>query len=197
MNMKRISHNQGFTLIEMVVSVGLFTVVLFMATSAFLTVVNADRKSRAVRIGADNLNLALEDMQRRIKTGSTYYCWNAGPDIGGVGDCASAVAGTTFSFTEQDGATRTTYAWDSVTKAIYRESVGLVPHSGETIRVTAPEISIDNVKFVVQGSTPGVIADGGDSIQPHVKILIKGSIAGKTLTAFDIQTMITQRNYDS
>ena len=53
------------------------------------------------------------------------------------------------------------------------------------------------MKFIVKGSTPGAVADGGDGIQAYVTIVINGSIAGATPTSFSIQTMITQRNYDS
>lgn len=205
MSMNRILHKQklprrnsnGFTLIEMVVSIGLFTIVLFIATSAFLTVVNADRKSRSVRIAADNLNLALEDMQRRVKTGLNYYC-GTDTTLTGVYDCPGGTSGASFSFLEQDGQTRTTYTYDSGSKAIYRQSSGAIAlYPGENIRVTAPEISISDVKFIVKGSTPGAVADGGDGVQAYVTIVISGSIAGAQPTNFNIQTMITQRNYDS
>lgn len=191
MIMKRNSNKKGYTLVEMIVSIGLFTIVLFIATSAFLSVVNADRKSRAVRIASDNLNLALEDMQRRIRTGSSYYCGALNTDVGGVGDCPSG--GDTLSFTEQDGVTRTTYHWGgSSDKTIYRIS------STGSIQVTAPEISIYGLKFIVQGST---LATDGDTNQPYVNIVIDGSIidAAHTMlnTTFKIQTTVTQRNYDS
>lgn len=191
-------NSKGFTLIEMIVSIGLFTIVMFIATSAFLAVVNADRKSRSVRIAADNLNLSLEDMQRRIKTGLNYYCGTSA-SLTMVLDCPGATSAISFSFLEQDGQTRTIYTYDPTAKAIYRESSGVsvLYYPGEKVRVTAPEISINSVKFIVKGSTPGVIADGGDSVQAYVTIVINGSIAGATPTNFNIQTMITQRNYDS
>ena len=42
-------NKNGFTLVEMIVSIGLFTIALFIASSAFLAVLNADRKSRATQ----------------------------------------------------------------------------------------------------------------------------------------------------
>ncbi|HAT68678.1 MAG: hypothetical protein A2481_01380 [Candidatus Yonathbacteria bacterium RIFOXYC2_FULL_47_9] len=190
------STQRGFTLVEMIVSIGLFTIVLFIATSAFLTVVATDRKSRALRIGVDNMNLTLEDMQRRIKTGSSYYCGESSIATDTL-DCGAGGSSTSFSFLEQNGQIRTIYAYDSVSKAIYRASYGAVSYPGETIRVTAPEISITSVKFITRGTTSGIVVDGGDSAQPYVTIAIKGSIAGKTPTVFNIQTTVTQRNYDS
>jgi prepilin-type N-terminal cleavage/methylation domain-containing protein len=180
---------QGFTLVEMIVSIGLFTIVLFIATSAFLTVVNADRKSRNVRITADNLNLALEDMQRRVRTGSNYWCGAGGDSSPSVQDCPGS--DTTFSFTEQDG-TRTTYTLGGT--IIKRKT------ATGSIDVTAPEIVINNLKFLVQGSAIGPGSGGTDKNQPSVVIMLTGSItdaAHPSLSeSFNIQTMVTQRNYD-
>lgn len=185
------SHKQGFTLIEMVVSIGLFTIVLFIATSAFLNVVNADRKSRAVRVAADNLNLALEDMQRRIRTGSYYYC-------GTGGDTAQVVSDTcvnnnsTFSFTEQNG-TRTTYTWNGT--SIFRTT-----GAGAPVVTTAPEINVYRLSFMVRGSALGPSGGGTDPNQPYVVISVAGKIVSAAQPAtgvdFNIQTIVTQRNYD-
>lgn len=190
--MKRNSRNQGFTLIEMIVSLGLFTIVLFISTSAFLTIVNADRKSRAVRIATDNLNLALEDMQRRVRTGSYYWCGTGGDlSLVAVQDCPAG--SDTLSFTEQDGTTRTTYF---LGPGVIKRQTAL-----GSIDVTAPEISITNLKFMVQGSALGPSSSGVDTIQPYVVILIDGAVnnaAHPALnTSFKIQTTVTQRNYDS
>lgn len=175
--MKLSRTQRGFTLIEMTVSLGLFTIIMFVATSAFLSIVNTDRKARSVRIAADNLNIALEDMSRRIKTGSTYKC---GGGVG-TGDCLSPL--NSFAFTEQDGTTRTTYSWSS--SAIWRGAE----------RVTSPEINITSLKFLVSGSNN---LTSGDKKQPMVVIAIDGSLgSGIASTTFKIQTTITQRAYDN
>ena len=176
----------GFTLVEMIVSIGLFTIVLFIATNAFLTIVNADRKSRSVRVATDNLNLALEDMSRRIKTGTTYFCGT--PDAGGVGDCNPPA--DTFSFTGQDGITRVTYSYNANEKSIRREIGGV------SMRVTSPEVFITSLKFIVQGSALAP----GDKNQPYVVVVVDGTLsAGPSVsnTTFKIQTAVTQRAYDN
>jgi prepilin-type N-terminal cleavage/methylation domain-containing protein len=182
-------NKRGFTLVEMIVSIGLFTIVLFIATNAFLTIVNADRKSRSVRVATDNLNLTLEDMSRRIKTGSMYFCGTASA---GVNDCA--LGGTTFSFTGQDGL-RAIYSFNTTEHSIHREISG-----GASMRVTSPEITITGLKFIVQGSALGPSAGGSDYNQPYVVILVDGKLsAGPSAsnTTFKIQTAVTQRAYDN
>lgn len=176
-------NHKGFTLLEMIVSIGLFTVILFISSSAFLAVLNADRKSRATRTAMDNLNLSLEDMSRRVKTGTTYNCGGGA----GVADCV-APGLNSIAFTEQDGTTRTIYRLQTDAfgkKFIERERSGVV------LRATAPEIDISNLAFVVGGTTVG------DIVQPYVIILVNGTVSGGSVSSsFKIQTMVTQRAYD-
>lgn len=168
---------RGFTLIEMTVSLGLFTIIMFIATSAFLSIVNTDRKARSVRIVADNLNIALEDMSRRIKTGSTYNCGGGA----GTNNCPSPGL-SSFAFTEQNEVTRTVYTL--IGNAIMRG----------TERITSPEITITNLKFIVSGSAVG----SADNKQPMVVIVVDGSLgSGAASTTFKIQTTVTQRAYDN
>ncbi len=180
---------RGFTLVEMIVSIGLFTVVMFISSSAFLTVLSADRKSRATRIAIDNLNLSLEDMSRRIKTGTTYNC-SGGT---GVNDACSIPA--TIAFTEQDGCTRTTYRLTGQVIDRAKSSVSPLPPGCTTMtaigptQATAPEIEINNLRFIVGGTA-------SDSIQPYVIILVDGKTKGAVTSSFKIQTMVTQREYD-
>lgn len=173
--------SNGFTLIEMVVSIGLFTIVLFIASSAFLTIVNSDRKARSIRVATDNLNLTLEDMSRRIKTGSKYYCGTT--DSGGVGDCVGG--SSSMFFNGQDG-----------TRVGYSLSAGGISRTfngAPALPVTSPEINITNLKFIVKGSTVG------DAFQPSVLVSVAGVLSGgpnATSTTFNLQTLVTQRAYD-
>ncbi len=194
-------HKKGFTLVEMIVSIGLFTIVLFIASSAFLAVLNADRKSRATRIAIDNLNLSLEDMSRRIKTGTTYNCGGGA----GVADCSS---GEVLAITDQDNQ-----------RVIYKRGIGTTPittgfggsgcgatfssstqgclirdKAGTALLVTGKDIHIQNLRFVVNGTAP---LSSSDVVQPYVVVLVDGlTTAGKITSTFKLQTTITQRMYD-
>lgn len=205
----------GFTLVEMTVSIGLFTIVLFIATSAFLSIVNADRKSRPVRIATDNLNLALEDMTRRIKTGSSYYC-SANYVATGGNDCVSG--NVSISFTDQVG-TRTGYKFGTnadCNNASYFPMINPYGIAGTAKRcilrrdpsvpamwipVTSTEINITSLKFFVKGSTAFVGVPPAVEVQPTVLVVIDGIVGNASDPAknasFKIQSMITQRMYDN
>ncbi|HBB44022.1 MAG: hypothetical protein UW27_C0017G0035 [Parcubacteria group bacterium GW2011_GWA1_44_13] len=178
--MKLANSQRGFTLIEMTVSLGLFTIIMFIATSAFLSIVNTDRKARSVRIAADNLNIALEDMSRRIKTGSNYYCGAGGETLLSVNNCTSGVNSILF-FTDQNG-DRTKY--EKFGTSIRRDGTP----------ITSTEIIISGLNFIVSGSAVG----SADNKQPMVTIVIDGSLgSGATESGFKIQTTVTQRAYDN
>ena len=174
---------RGFTLIEMIVSIGLFTIVLFIASSAFLSVVNADRKSRATRLTMDNLTVAMEDMTRRMKTGFAYMCGGTiESSITSVGDCSTP--NSSVVFTDQQGK-RTRYSLSE--GRIVRQ----IENDGPMLFMTAPEIIINKLQFVVNGTV------SGDDIQPYVRIFIEGTTGGGvTDSRFNLQTMVTQRSYD-
>lgn len=195
-------HKKGFTLVEMIVSIGLFTIVLFIASSAFLAVLNADRKSRATRTALDNLNLSLEDMSRRIKTGTTYHC---GGEPTGVSDCADpgniALAITDqnderviYKLGEGNGAVTTGNSASGCGNASFSATQGCLVRdkAGTALAVTGKDIDINFVRFVVNGTAPFP-----NPVQPYVTVLIEGvTTAGKITSGFRLQTTITQRMYD-
>lgn len=205
---------RGFTLLEMTVSLGLFTIIMFIATSAFLSIVNTDRKARATRIAIDNLNIALEDMTRKIKTGTTYYC---GESATGTYDCPVGTPSNALSFNDQSG-TRITYKLAQgggnitagtgcgFTNGVQGCILRTDPSSGLYMIATSPEIDITNLKFMVSGSLPcgggaNCVSSPGvtDTKQPTVVVLINGSlpaIGASATTTFKMQTTVTQRVYD-
>ena len=184
---------RGFTLVEMMVAVSLFAIVMVVASSALLTVIDADRRARAESSVLDNLDTALESMTRSIRVGSHYYCGIGAS--GRVNDCPSG--GTAFTFEPYGGNPLTNDQW------VYSwSSTG--PYAGEILRskddglsylpltATSSGLSISSVRFYVTGSTEG------DNFQPKVTITIEG-IAGpkpSDQVPFNVETTLSQRLYD-
>jgi len=167
----------GFTLIEMIVAVSLFTVVIFVSIGALLTISDASRKANSIRSVMDNLNFAIESMSRSIRTGTDYAC------VGG-GNCVNG--GTEISFVDQRGAT-VTYKYDAGTKSI------LVQKDAGAFRgITSAEVQIEGLTFYVAGV-------GADGKQPRIIITARGTagLKEKTKTSFSIQTTVSQRQIES
>lgn len=65
-------NNSGFTLIEIIVSLAIFTIVAVVAVGAFIKILDANKKAQALQSATNNLNFALESMTREMRVGSLY-----------------------------------------------------------------------------------------------------------------------------
>lgn len=188
----------------MLVSIGIFSVVMVVALGALVAMSEADRKAQTLNSAINNLSAALDSMTRTIRTGTTYHCGTG--TITTAQDCPNQVTGDPFfSFLANDG-TQVSYCLSAPSIngvitlvcntatscgagnscAILRQTTaGLIP-------MTAGEVNITNLAFFVKG------APIGDGLQPKVTILLNG-VASSTFskgTSFNVQTSVTQRIYD-
>lgn len=169
------NNNRGYTLIELVVAVGLFALIMTLASGAYFMMINLNRQVQGVTTGINNLSFALETMTRDIRTGTAYS--------GG---------GNSFSFTPADGGATITYTRG--TQQGVNGQVGdiTITKNSITTALTDPSVDITSLTFYVSGTTPG------DSDQPHVTIVVSGSVTyGPEKTElFSVETGATMRGSD-
>jgi len=172
----------GFTLVELIVSLGLFTVVMMISTSALLSLADTNKKVQSMRIAFDNLNLALESMSREIRMGSVYTCNPSLPVILVPGTAGSNCTGgnSTVAFFPQNGDTM-----------VYRLNGSIVQRSkdgGSNFSdITSSNVIINELMFYVRGA---LLTSGN---QPHLTISLDGTAGSRVSSKFRIQTTITQR----
>lgn len=185
---------RGFTLIEMIVSMSIFIVIMLMIVGALISLDNAARKARAVRLVTDNLSAAVDSMSRNIRMGSTFHCGcevtaaaYATPKDCSFTDNLGNGGQACFAFDGQNG--------DSANPAdqiVYQLSSNRIQRSvngGTTfLDLTAPELSVTDLRFFVYGSTV-------NQDQPMVTMLLRGvaGVTAKEKTSFNIQTTISGR----
>src|SRR3989338_1818580 len=80
--------NSGFTLIEMIVALGLFSVAILIGIGALMSMTVAAEKTKSISIVMDNLNFALESMTRSMRTCTDYHCGSGG-DLTEPSPCAT------------------------------------------------------------------------------------------------------------
>lgn len=187
---------RGFTLIEMLVAVTLFSVVMLVCIGALLALVAANKKAEALESVVNNLNIAVDGMVRSVREGSDYRC---GSSSGG--DCTN---GGTALYYQPYGCDPTKGCADWVYQfAVDSNGVGRIYHyrndgrchisDGTCIPITAPDVDIESLTFYVVGSTRG------DTTQPKVIFEIKGKAGGSNLksnSSFHIQATAVQRILD-
>ena len=179
--------NKGFTLVEMIVAVGLFAIVMVVATGAIFSIVGANRSAQSLNSAITNFSFAAESMVREIRTGHGYVCGQSTvPYSNTPTDCAtnSTLDNSAIAFTNADNI-QVSYFLDSGTHQIMKWVNG----TPSAIAITAPEVVIQSMDFYVVGA-----ADSLPKIQPKVLLVIKGySGVGKSQSGFNIQTLISQR----
>jgi prepilin-type N-terminal cleavage/methylation domain-containing protein len=172
---------RGFTLIELIVSVGLFSIVMTIVASSYLSLLSRDRQARATNDVANNLNFVLDTMARSIRTGTNYYC-----GVSGGPNCA-ATPQSTFSFLDDQGNT-VTYSLSAGGQILecYNSGTGCV-----ATPITDSRIVVDTLNFYARGIDTG----NGDQTQPEVTLVMHGKISADTTHTvfFTIQTSATQR----
>ncbi len=191
---------QGFTLVEVLVALSLFTVVVTMAVGTLLVLIDANTRQQYVQSVVTNISFALDSMTRDIRTGYHYYC------INGLGDNAQATGENTRdcpaggdslvitesgdSLTRGKGSNRIAYRYNAGDKSIERR----LGTTGVWQRLTAPEVKINTLDFIITGTD----TLPSDESSPTVTIFIEGK-AGETSeidTSFQMQTTVTQQLLD-
>lgn len=172
--------SRGYSLLELIVSLGIFSIVMLIVMAAYVNLISLDRQARAANQLSSSLSFALETMSRTIRTGTEYDCGTSNRNC-------EASGGSSLTFKDSEG---TATQYKLVTDAQGNGSLGMCTGSCVTTSpITDPRINVTRLTFFVQGV--GV----GDSMQPRVTIVVSGTMktdAGEA-TGFSIQTGATQR----
>lgn len=184
-------NNNGFTLIELMVSISIFSIIMLTAIGSFLVTVNLAKNARALRFAMDNVNFAMESMTRSIRMGTNYYCAiSSGPvymdENLGVQDCPGG--GTFIAFIPQKTNSYVAYKQTEVSSGFW--TLEKCDSSGVCVPTVSSDVNVKKINFIVKGS------DFNDEIQPSVHIIMQGDVMVKgEPVSFTIQTMASQRNF--
>ncbi len=164
---------RGFSLIEIIVSVGVFTVVAMLTVGSLLILTSAEKRVASAQINQDNLRFAMIEMTREIRNGIKYKLCGVAGDL------------TCFQFKNSNGK-----------PAQYRLDGNAVEYStdgGSNFnKITGSDIKIDRLEFKLAG------ADSTDNIQSRVTIVLRGVVKADTPheTAINLQTTISMLKLD-
>ena len=194
-------HNKqlGFTLIEMIVSLAVFSIVIAIAVGALLMLIANNKKVQNEQSVMTNLSFALDSMTREIRTGTDYYCvdsipadafdiddWTGGDDCSTNGDIGIAFVEAGDSITAGDS--RIAYFYDASEQKLYRKVGG-----DDSQSIVSSGIEILDADFFITGADR--LTDGNTS-QPSVTIRIEAQEVGGGEKTYFIQTAVTQRQLD-
>lgn len=195
------SSQSGFSLIELLVSLTIFTIVITMATGTLLVLLDANAKAQNIQAVINSVTFALDSMSREIRTASGYGCRQSNnppaPDnVSFTADCTSGGNYLTIiesgdSLTAGLTDARISYYYDDTYYGTYGALLRRLsdeawyPLTPETVRIT-------DMEFIVTGST------AGNALQPTVTIFVEGEAGelNNVSSTFSMQTSVTQRLID-
>lgn len=209
LNKDNVSSQKGFTLIEMLVAVGLFSVVMLVAVSAILSIIGNNKKAQGINNVVNNLNFAIESMVRDMKTGYLYRCDGTMPtsvqDTSGLCPENSGPQTSVAFFSTITGVPEAVmYSFVEPTTVDGQYVPGhIVKTTGETgspVELTSKtDVDIKSVQMFVHSPVPAseaaLLNPPQTPSQPGIFLIIKGeaNILGNEVTEFGLQTFISQR----
>jgi prepilin-type N-terminal cleavage/methylation domain-containing protein len=207
---------KGFTLVETMIAIGLFTVIMVIGITAVISVGNVNRKTQALRKVIDNMSFVMEDMARSMRLGDYFVCDESEleslnqNDV--YGDTGSGPGQKTADGNDCKSISFEPY-WDFRPTEYENQIVYYISHDGDTgvgtifkkensasfsepmVAITPSEINIDVDKsgFTVVGSE----RPPGDTRQPKITIVLVGTVTVNGYEAsFNMQTTVSQRSLD-
>lgn len=188
---------EGFSLVELMVSLTIFSIVMTVSVGTLLVLIDANAKSQALYSAMTNLSFATDNITRNIRTGYDYYCGSlsgASDNLPtGSQDCQNDADATGIAFTREKDSVRVGYRYNPTAQSI-EQLVDDNTGTDNWLRLTSDDVKV--TKFEVRPSgTRGVYDTPSDSIQPRITLLIEGYVNNglDTNTDFILQTSVTQR----
>ncbi len=188
-------------MIELIIAVSIFIVVTTISAGGFIRALRSQRSVFALISANSNSSLTIEQMTREIRTGfnfctAGFLCENETAFAqGGI----SGVKTDSLTFINE----RNEIITYDVRENAIRRKVGLaaVPN-----KITANNVNISNLEFILQGKTTDVGDDGGTNPgagaadgQTRVTILFTAGGVGRDVEniSFDFQTTVSPRALDT
>jgi len=184
---KILNSEKGFTLVELMVALGLFGIIVTISIGSVIGLFDANRKSQSLASVVNNLNFSIENMTRIIRFAGAYHCSLSVP-LSSPNDCSSGDVAVAVT----NGSGTTIFRFNSGTGKIETSTTG----GNSYTPITSDEVTIQSAKFYVFNTTPG---SGGDVNQPYILVIIRGFAGGSkpsSQSSFDVQTIISQRELD-
>ena len=194
MSINKIEKKGGFTLVEMLVAIAIFSIVMTVAAGALLNVIDANRKAQAIKTVINNLEFALEGISKDMRMGTEYSCSTDGGNTF-IGDCSGGGNAIRYKSPKAGNDWFAYYKFD-INKGQLWECLQNATRTCNTSSdyqplTTTEELTINKAVFYVLG----VENPDDPATQPRMILTISGTAGTKTRlqTTFDLQTGVSQR----
>ena len=171
-NIGNMKNKKGFTLLEVLVAVVVFVVVILIASTLFISAIQAQRYNLAYQELLDQTSYVMEYMSRKIrmaKKATDSACILEGSNY-------ESISSDYIKFIDQDG---------NCIKFLLNSGQLMEEKNTETaMPLTSPYLTINGFNVAIIG----------DELNRQPRVTLSLEITGKEDTSIDIQTSISQRD---
>jgi type II secretory pathway pseudopilin PulG len=175
---KKNNTKKGFSLVEMLVAIGIFMTIVTIAVSALISIIGANKRAQAIKNTIDSVNFVVETISRELRSGKEYSCV----------DLAECPSGSNKISYKNSLGNIITYEFkaDSDDLLTKKTDEG-VP---EVLISKDSGVKLDSMIFYVIGTNKDEL------MQPRVIITASGKIESKGVdnSSFNLQTTVSQRD---
>jgi prepilin-type N-terminal cleavage/methylation domain-containing protein len=184
---------RGFSLIEVLVSLSIFTIVVTISVGALMSIISANAKEQNAQSVMTNVTFALDSMTREIRTGTDYYCGPIAslPTSGNTtANCGGGAEG--FSFNEGGDSLTKNESSNRIAFRMNNDSIERRLGDGDWEAITSPDVHVHILRFVTTGATRG------DVNSPTLTLYVRGTagVDDEAQSDFNIETTVVQQLLD-
>lgn len=172
----------GFTLLEMIVSTGIFSIIVIASIGIMLSVTKAQLRTANLQAIQDNIRFSTELLTKEMRTGQKYQLTTA---------CTPTV-GEEISFDATSGPR--VYYLDDAKKALMRIKGAPTPTCDNAAQLTGEDITVETFLVQLRGQIVGA-NDGQPMATLALKISATDPVSGNK-TIMNLQTTVVQRIRD-
>jgi len=188
-------HRSGFTLVELLIAVALFSILVSIAAGGFVRALRSERQVSAMMSAESNVSIALEEMTREIRTGY-LFCHDPGSasPSAACASCSVVAGGQTQTWT----CPNIEFYNANGEKVDYVLQNGLLERSdsaengGALAVLTSNNVSVTDLGFTLFGDLEG------DHWNPRITIVVGAEPNDKTVSwsTANLETTVSARNID-
>ena len=170
LNIKKLKRLSGFTVVELLVAMSLFSIVISIVSGVFIRSMRTQRTITAFIAANSNASLAIEQIAREIRTG-TDFC------IGENIPCGSSE----LKFTNANG--------EAVRYSLTGQAIAKKVGDGSDIPITANNVAVKNLSFNLKGEQLG------DKNTPRITLSLGVGATGVSFNdaLLNLETTISSR----
>jgi prepilin-type N-terminal cleavage/methylation domain-containing protein len=193
LNTSNCDNRKGFTLIEIMVSVAIFTIIMTTGIGALVSITNSYRVSQEKKQVNDALNFSLESMTRELRLGQNYYVPNTGV-ANSIQNAPQDGDNDSIGFEATGGRGYFIFRHNKNNSSLVRETIGGESDNNVSEMTNPDLVEIIKVSFKVIGTDSSA---SDDIRQPLVWIRIQAKPTGASNDNIStIQTLVSQRLLD-